>query len=64
MTKEKDFDLDNFFATRQELASRTSSVYAHRQLSAIRSQVQELRVAELEAKAEAKAKTKPKGGTE
>lgn len=39
--KEKKFDLDNFYNSRQQLASEIDSTYAHRQLSEIRKQVQE-----------------------
>lgn len=41
MAKEKAFDLDGFYASRQALAGELNSPYAHRQLSEIRKHVQE-----------------------
>lgn len=50
MTKEKKFDLDGFYRSRQELAGEINSPYAHRQLSEIRKQVQEAKLSAINTK--------------
>lgn len=60
MAKEKAFDLDGFYASRQALAGELNSPYAHRQLSEIRKHVQERKLQAVRADKPKATKTEEK----